>query len=524
MNLTDELHGHSSMTGRDDERVARLALLAIAAGFVLAQLVLFPIDSGLSWDEAVYVTQVTVGEPAVFFDEHRSRGMSLLVAPVAAIDPPVAAIRIWMIVLQAAAVFAVFASWVRVGGLAAPAGAVIFLGTWQSLYLSATLYPNFVAALALVGVAGHLVSFLGASRRADLLAASGWMLAAALLRPSDAGLAGVGMAVGALAGWQRPAIRPLLAIGLAGAVGVGVWFTEGLVRFGLLPWSLITGAVDRSTGGPSPNQLPLYLANLDGPLRCVAECRAAFLRDPGWQPIPGRWVLWLAALGLLVLVALVLGRNGVRRRLGLLASAAIPLLWFYARSGSAVNTRYLLPAFGLLALVAGTGVAALFDRATWGNPKGRIATVALLVIAAISIPWGVQQARMARAEMADSQQHRDRAQVLGGILSERADGRPCAAATRYSYPQIQYWSGCLTVQLWTGDDGRLQGPVGSAHSKHDLAALAEQGWRIFALSKRQPPPSSPVHGWPSERIDSEVLGRYELWELPPEGSIPRVDD
>jgi hypothetical protein len=53
---------------------------------------------------------------------------------------------------------------------------------------------------------------------------------------------------------------------------------------------------------------------------------------------------------------------------------------------------------------------------------------------------------------------------------------------------------------------------------HDLRELAERGYRVFALSKHEPPPSSPVHQWPSERIDSDILGRYEIWEMPTDGS------
>jgi hypothetical protein len=521
--LTDTPESATRRLAGDSRRRARLLLLIVAVGFVVAQVVLFPIDAGLSWDEAVYVTQVTVGEPAVFFDEHRSRGMPLLVAPAAVFDPPVVVIRVWMILAQAALIFAAFASWVRTAGFTAPAAAIVFLGTWQTLYLSATLYPNFVAALAIVAVLGHLLAHLEEGRRGDLVAAALWIVVAALLRPSDAGLAGLGMAVGGLAIWRRQAVGPMLTIGLAGLVGVGVWFVEGLIRFGLLPWQLMTGAVERSTGGPSPNQLPLYLANLDGPLRCRGECRAAFLADPGWQPIPGRWVVWLLVLAAFTLLGLVLGQPRDRRRLIVLALAAVPLLWFYARSGSAVNTRYLLPVFGMVAVSAGTGVAVLLQRAMAGGVHAVAPVGVLMLITVLAVPWGLQQARMARAEMVASQQHRDRAEALGRILVERADGQPCAVASRYSYPQVQYWSGCLAVQLWTHDDGRLQGPIGSAHSKHDLAALAEQGWRIFALSKRQPPPSSPVHDWPSERIDSDILGRYEIWELPPGGSIPPTE-
>jgi len=38
---------------------------------------------GLSWDETVYVSQVSAHAPAAWFDPARARGIPLLVAPVA---------------------------------------------------------------------------------------------------------------------------------------------------------------------------------------------------------------------------------------------------------------------------------------------------------------------------------------------------------------------------------------------------------------------------------------------------------
>lgn len=497
-------------------RWPQLALLGVAVAFAAVHLTIFPLDSNLSWDEAVYLSQVTPGEPAVFFHEHRSRGMVLLLAPIAWLGPPMMILRLWVVLVMAAGVYASFRVWVDVIGAAAPLAAGLFVSKWSALYFSATLYPNFPAALALIAGTGAVVRAATAPGPVARRQATTWaaiaFLVAALLRPSDAGLLGLGIAVVAVALWQRRALAGVAGAALGGAVGLGVWFVEGAVRFGLSPLGLMFGALERSTGGPSPNQLPLYLANLEGPLRCRAECRAAYLAEPGWVGVPPRAAAWLVALGVAVAVGAVLARGSSRRTLAVLAGAAAPLLWFYARSGSAVNQRYLLPVLGVVCLGAAIGVVALVGRF-----PVRARLLAGLCAALLVLPWVGYQFGLAAEEMDASQQHRDRARELGRIIADRADGEPCAFASSASYPQIQHWSGCLGVEL--PSYAAVQAPLGSWHSMYDLRVLAQQGVRIFAVSQRELPEGSPLAGWPSERIDSELLGRYELYELPRDGSI-----
>ncbi|MCC5947070.1 MAG: hypothetical protein JJT89_01330 [Nitriliruptoraceae bacterium] len=483
-------------------------------GLLLLQTVVYPLGAGPSWDEAVYLTQTSAGSPAVYFDEHRSRGMVLLLSPVAAWGAPMVVVRLWVATTLAGLLVAAYWPWARIYRFGAPAAAVVLLSLWSSLYFSAVLYPNFLAALSIVGGAGSLVRALEDPQRSSrLVPVALWMVGAGLLRPSDAVLAGVGMAVVAVFGWRAAAVRPLGAAAVGGLVGVGVWLVEGAVRFGLSPVGLVTGAVERSTGGPSPNQLPLYLANLDGPLRCRAECRAAYLADPGWQGVPEPFGIWLAAVALLVVLGVVGSKD--RRPLVLALVATVPLLWFYARSGSAVNQRYLLPVLGLVGVAAGAGVALLYDQvAASGRGIRRVsALLGLTLLVVFGALWGLGQGRAASEEMEASMQHRIRAEELARIVVERADGRPCAVAAQNSYPQIQYWSECLTVEFQVHPD-RVTHPLGHHHARHDLDALAADGWAVFALVQRELPEDAAVNSWPSERIDSDVLGRYELFVHP----------
>lgn len=75
--------GRPSRTIRTWRTLGEPRLGAVTAAFTLAQLVLVRPDLGLGWDETVYVSQVSGHVPAAYFSAPRSRGISLLVAPIA---------------------------------------------------------------------------------------------------------------------------------------------------------------------------------------------------------------------------------------------------------------------------------------------------------------------------------------------------------------------------------------------------------------------------------------------------------
>ena len=50
-------------------------LVAVAAAFTLSQLLFVSMNMGLSWDESVYVSQVSSHVPAAYFDPARARGV-----------------------------------------------------------------------------------------------------------------------------------------------------------------------------------------------------------------------------------------------------------------------------------------------------------------------------------------------------------------------------------------------------------------------------------------------------------------
>jgi len=76
---------------RDDDRTmtatkttasVRRLLIVLGAVYLASQLVLFSIRRPPSWDEVIYLSQVTPGMRAMMFGASRARGITLLVAPI----------------------------------------------------------------------------------------------------------------------------------------------------------------------------------------------------------------------------------------------------------------------------------------------------------------------------------------------------------------------------------------------------------------------------------------------------------
>jgi hypothetical protein len=67
---------------------------AVTVAFTLCELLFVSPRMGLSWDEAVYVSQVSQHAPAAYFDPARARGITLLVAPVTLLTPSIVALRV----------------------------------------------------------------------------------------------------------------------------------------------------------------------------------------------------------------------------------------------------------------------------------------------------------------------------------------------------------------------------------------------------------------------------------------------
>jgi len=285
-------------------------LALVAAAFTASQLAFVSQRLGLSWDETVYVSQVSVHAPAAYFDPARARGIPLLAAPVTLLTSSVLALRVYLSVASGAGLFLALLAWrrlrpVRVLALAG----LIFGGLWTAEYYGPQAMPDLwvaLSGLAAVGLFLQASARLGAGGTSYTSGALAGLAAcvafAALVRPGDAVFLAAPLTAAPLAGrswrrWQLPAAT------LAGlAAGGAEWVIEAYLRFGG-PLARLHDASGEQGG------FGLHLAVWDE-LRAVngpTLCRPCTV---GWrQPELGLW--WLA-LPVLVTLGIFAARRAGR--------------------------------------------------------------------------------------------------------------------------------------------------------------------------------------------------------------------
>ncbi len=487
----------------------------------MAHTALVGLDRPINWDEAIHVSQVNPAVPPVFMEPHRTRGLSLLVAPVAAFDPSMVALRLYLLLLGAAGTYAAFATWVRTIGIAAPIAAVVYSCFWITVFYSVEVLPNHPAALITVALTGlFVVGLEGELERRQLLVVGGLMLLFASIRPPDAVMVGIGLALVAVVSRRRELVAPTAAAAIGGILGVLPWLLEGWLRFGFAPWQTVRSAGEYSVTTGRTNLLPLYLEHIETRLRCAGGCVDDFVAaGAGWQLPPIRSTLFLAAAALLVIVAVA--ASGVRRWIvGVPLVVVVPVLAFYGYAGGAMNQRYLLPVYAMALLPVGIGLRAVWHHLGRDRTRTRVGVRIVLVgLVAITCWWSTSLT----LERFDRPSTRDRAYELGQLLAAETGrvGADCALAARVNYPQLQYWSGCLATAAGRAQDGELQPPLGELGSYVDLAAAAARGADLYAVDREDLRDGSPLATW--ERLDPDatpidgyVVFRYvEGADLPP---------
>ncbi len=134
-------------------RIPWLAL--VAAGYAAAQLALSAPHLGLGWDETVYLSQVDPRNPAAYFSAPRSRGISLLAAPVLAVTGSTPMLRTVLALLSAAALYAAYRVWRPLLGPRRTAlAALLFAGLWITVLYGPQAMPNLWVALSAVAAVG----------------------------------------------------------------------------------------------------------------------------------------------------------------------------------------------------------------------------------------------------------------------------------------------------------------------------------------------------------------------------------
>ncbi|KUJ68437.1 hypothetical protein ACZ90_19065 [Streptomyces albus subsp. albus] len=414
-----------------------LALVALVYAVVQLALVVPHTSGGLLWDESVYASQVDPHRPAAFFSAPRSRGISVLVAPVVAVTDSVAVLRVVLALLSAAALYAAFRVWGRIlGDGVAAFAALLFGGLWITQISGSQVMPNLWVALGAVAATGWFLRCPGEVRARWWLTAV--LAAVTLVRTPDGALLALPLLVAAVAvrSW-RPALPAVLAGPLLGAAQ---WVAEAQLRFGGVRERLRISSATEGDMAPHMN-IGTVLRSLDGPLLC-RPCEA-----PGPHPL---MTLWWWALPVLTAAALVAARRERRLRTALLPVVCAGCLSFsYLFLIGYSAPRFLLPAYALLALpIAWLTARAFMGRVPatgWGRMPAagwlRVPAVGLLV----ALQLGSQQTVLRHAASTTA--------TTAGVyqraardLYELGVRPPCLVTGPRALP-IGYAAGCASAQV-----------------------------------------------------------------------------
>ncbi|MEV4438972.1 hypothetical protein AB0K09_08135 [Streptomyces sp. NPDC049577] len=437
---------------------------AVAVAFVLAQLALVVPGSGLGWDEAVYVSQVSAEVPAAYFSAPRARGISFLAAPVAAVTTSVTALRVWLAVASGAGLFLALRAWrpllpARVLTLAG----ALFAGLWITLYYGARAMPNLWSALAALAAVGcFLRCARGTARRCRVgLAAS--VAVVALMRPPDALWLALALTVAApVLGRRERAVLPVLAWTAAGAVlGGAEWIVEAYLCYGGLRARL--ERADAIQGGLG------WHPAVDAHVRALAGRTLCRPCDVPWRhPVTAAW--W-AALPLLAAGGVAVARH--RRAAAVVATAvAVCTAAPYLVLVDYAAPRFLLPAYALLALPV---AECLLWLAT--APRCRpLITVALAL--ALAAHLAVQYAVLTRT-VARSHQSRTAFEGAAARLHRLGVRPPCVISGELAV-QLAYYTGCSSRQTAGPDASLTPGALRALAAHRPVAVVVAPG--------RPPPP------------------------------------
>lgn len=340
-------------------------LVAVGAAFTAAELLFVSPRMGLSWDESVYVSQVSGHVPAAWFDPPRARGVPLLVAPVAALTSSVVALRVYLSLACGLGLTLALWTWRRlrpawVLGLAG----VMFGGLWVAQYYGPQAMPDMWSALGGLAAVGCFLR--GGSKALAGLAASVAFMT--LVRPGDAVYLAAPLLAAAVIRRRWP---PAAAVAGGLLAGGAEWVIEAYARFGGVAGRLRAAGAEQGGFGLH-FALPDELRALNGPTLC-RPCTIG-LRYPELD-------LWWFLLPALVALGVLAARWVAPPRpqgpgqpdagapgMSPLDSALLPAvcgLCLAAQYLFMINyaaPRFLLPAYALLAIPAADGLAFLVTR------------------------------------------------------------------------------------------------------------------------------------------------------------------
>ncbi|MFC8124196.1 hypothetical protein [Streptomyces sp. NPDC057302] len=449
----------------------------VAVAFTVAQLVLVRPGMGLGWDEAVYVSQVSGHAPAAFFSAPRSRGISLLAAPIASWSSSTELLRVYLALLSGLGLFLALRAWrglfpVRV---IAFAGA-LFATLWVTVFYGPEVMPNYWVAIgALAGVGCFLR--VGADRR-DRAALWGVGASAALMawmRPTDAVwvVLPLFLALVCVRRWRRPRLVAALAAGLGS--GALAWVAEAYVSFGGLGARLADAS--RIQGGLGWNIA--VLDQLRG-LRGQTLCRPCTGAVP-----PPELIAWWFALPLLAALGLVVAVRARRTACTLLplacaTTAGIPYLFMIGYAAP----RFLLPFYALLAIPVADALVHLVTapRRAWRPVAATL--VALALAGHVAVQYAVLDDAVGRSTAG-----RENWAATASELNRLGVRPPCVVTGIEAQP-VAFYAGCSSAQT--------QGHNANS-TRADLLRTARRT-PTASLATAQDGPPEYARDWPAHRF------------------------
>jgi hypothetical protein len=405
-------------------------LVVVGIAFAGAQLLFVSPRMGLSWDESVYVSQVSGHAPAAWFDPARARGIPLLVAPVAALTGSVAALRVYLSVASGLGLTLALWAWrpLRPAWVLGLAG-VTFGGLWVAQYYGPQAMPDMWSAFGGLAAVGCFLRWARTRSGDGALAGLGASVAfVTLVRPGDAAYLAAPLIVAAIAGWRGWVPAAVIAGGLA--AGGAEWVVEACVRFGGIAARLHATAAEQGGFGLH-FALPDELRALNGPTLCrpcVIVVRAPEL-DLWWLAAPV-----LVAAGILA-----------ARRAGQLGSALLPAVCGFCLAAQylfMINyaaPRFLLPAYALLAIPVADGLAFAITGVSWDLRPAMTAVVTCFLVAQLF----TQHLVLDHEAGGTVAFHEDYTRIAASLAAHGV--RPPCLIAGVQYIPIAFYAGCASA-------------------------------------------------------------------------------
>jgi hypothetical protein len=499
-------------------------LVAVAAAFTGIQLIFVRLH-GLSWDEVVYVSQVSRHAPAAPFDPARSRGIPLLVAPAALITSSVTVLRVYLALASGGALFGALLAWRRLRPISVLALAGVAFGSlWVAQYYGPQAMPDEWLAFTALAATGLFLRTVTVEEeettRAKLIRLIGLaalIAAAALIRPGDAVFLVIVLLAGALAvrSWRRWPVIAAIVIGMA--AGSAEWIGEAYARFGG-PLARLHLASAEQGGFGLRLGIWAELRAVNGPTLC-RPCTIA------WRyPVLSAW--WLA-LPVLVVLGILVARSRAGRpprrwwrpgegwpgkarrgegwpgkaRLGgprsfavlagvcalALASQYLFGIWYAA-------PRFLLPAYALAAIPVADLIAWIIARTRPAErPAMRVIIGFVLLLQLVS-----QHAVLMRQVNDTVALHTDYATVAAD-LRQLGIKTPCLINGAQEIP-VAFYTGCASAPY---------------PASKEPAQAASGRWRFALLEWQSSKPPAYARNWTQHRLGGTSILKLIAY-LPPD--------